>query len=122
MLNSVSKIDAPRQKGILLNQRLSPVLMNSDVGFDLWHSYMKTWHAKGLDHVQFNVISTEDMKAAQKEPEKYTDMIVRVAGYSARFIDLARYSQGYHHCPYRSMKVCLAISFNQGDKDSSAPC
>ncbi len=93
VLNSVAKIDATRQKGILLNQRLSPVLMNSDVGFDLWHSYMKAWHKKGLDHVQFNVISTDDMKSAQKEPEKYTDMIVRVAGYSARFIDLARYSQ-----------------------------
>jgi len=46
VLNSVSKIDASRQKGILLNQRLSPVLMNSDVGFDLWHSYMKAWHKK----------------------------------------------------------------------------
>ncbi|MFA5905889.1 MAG: pyruvate formate lyase family protein, partial [Desulfobacula sp.] len=93
VLKSVSKINASKHKGILLNQRLSTVLMNSDSGFDLWHAYMKTWHSLGIDHVQFNVISTEDMKAAQIEPEKYTDTLVRIAGYSAKFIDLARYSQ-----------------------------
>ncbi len=93
VLNSVSKIDVSRYKGILLNQRLSPTMMNSEAGFDLWLSYMNTWHSLGIDHVQFNVTSTDDMRAAQHEPEKYTDTIVRVAGYSAKFIDLARYSQ-----------------------------
>jgi formate C-acetyltransferase/benzylsuccinate synthase len=93
VLKSVSKINASRHKGILLNQRLSTVLMNSDAGFDLWHAYMKTWHSLKIDHVQFNVISTDDMKAAQVEPEKYANTLVRIAGYSAKFIDLARYSQ-----------------------------
>ncbi|MCK5163794.1 MAG: glycyl radical protein [Desulfobacula sp.] len=93
VLKSASKINASKYKGILLNQRLSTVLMNSDAGFDLWHAYMKTWHSLDIDHVQFNVISQEDMKAAQIEPEKYTDTLVRIAGYSAKFIDLARYSQ-----------------------------
>lgn len=93
VLNSVSKIDSSRHKGVLLNQRLSPSMMNSEAGFDLWMSYMNAWHSLKIDHVQFNVTSTEDMLAAQKEPEKYSDTIVRVAGYSAKFIDLARYSQ-----------------------------
>ena len=93
VLKSVAKVDMSRYKGILLNQRLSPSTMKSENGFGFWHAYMKSWHALGLDHVQFNMQSTEDLKAAQQEPEKYTDTYVRVAGYSAKFIDLARYSQ-----------------------------
>ena len=93
ILKSVAKAPHKRFKGMLLNQRMSPGIMNSDAGFDLWHAYMKSWHGLGCDHVQFNVVSGEEMRAAQKEPEKHTDTIVRVAGYSAKFIDLATYSQ-----------------------------
>jgi benzylsuccinate synthase len=93
VLNSASKAPHKRFKGMLLNQRLAPALMNSMAGFELWHAYMKTWHKLGLDHVQFNVVSSEELRSAQKEPEKHTDTIVRVAGYSAKFVDLARYSQ-----------------------------
>jgi len=93
VLKSVAKVDVSKFKGMLLNQRMSPTVMRSEGGFDLWHAYMKTWHSLGCDHVQFNVISTEEMLAAQKEPEKYSDRVIRVAGYSAKFIDLARYSQ-----------------------------
>jgi benzylsuccinate synthase len=93
VLKSASKAPHRRYKGMLLNQRLAPAMLNSEAGFDLWHAYMKTWHSLGLDHVQFNVVSSEEMRAAQKEPEKHTDTIVRVAGYSAKFIDLATYSQ-----------------------------
>jgi formate C-acetyltransferase/benzylsuccinate synthase len=93
VLKSVAKMNNKRYKGMLLNQRLAPEVMKSAAGFELWHSYMKTWHDLGIDHVQFNVVSSEEMRAAQKEPEKHTDTIVRVAGYSAKFVDLARYSQ-----------------------------
>jgi benzylsuccinate synthase len=93
VLKSVAKMNNKRYKGMLLNQRLAPEVMNSEAGFELWHSYMKTWHDLGIDHVQFNVVSTDEMRAAQKEPEKHTDTIVRVAGYSAKFVDLARFSQ-----------------------------
>jgi benzylsuccinate synthase len=67
--------------------------MRSKHGFDIWHSYMDTWHDLNIDHVQFNVVSTAEMKAAQKEPEKHQDLIVRVAGFSARFVDLPTYGQ-----------------------------
>ena len=93
VLKSVSKIDSSTQKFNLLNQRLSVPLMRSTHGFDIWHAYMKTWHDLKEDHVQFNCISTEEMRAAQKEPEKHGDLIVRVAGFSARFVDVSTYGQ-----------------------------
>lgn len=41
-----------------------------------------------VDHVQINVVSSDTLKAAQKEPAKYKDLVVKVAGYNARFVDL----------------------------------
>jgi benzylsuccinate synthase len=93
VLKSVSRVNAMTQKAELLNQRLSTSIMRSKHGFNIWLSYMNTWYDLNIDHVQFNVVSTEEMKAAQKEPEKHPDLIVRVAGYSARFVDITRYGQ-----------------------------
>jgi benzylsuccinate synthase len=92
VLKSVSNV-RENQKANLLNQRLSVPLMRSTHGFDIWHSYMDTWHDLDIDHIQFNVVSTEEMKAAQKEPEKHQDLIVRVSGFSARFVDVPTYGQ-----------------------------
>ena len=92
VLRSVSKVQK-NQKANLLNQRLSVPIMRSKHGFDIWHSYMDTWHDLNIDHVQFNVVSTDEMKAAQREPEKHQDLIVRVSGYSARFVDIPTYGQ-----------------------------
>jgi benzylsuccinate synthase len=92
VLRSVSNVQK-NQKANLLNQRLSVPIMRSKHGFDVWHSYMDTWHDLNIDHVQFNVVSTAEMKAAQKEPEKHQDLIVRVAGFSARFVDVPTYGQ-----------------------------
>ncbi len=93
VLKSVSKVNAATQKAELLNQRLSPSIMRSKHGFKIWLSYMNTWYDLNIDHVQFNVVSAEQMRAAQREPEKHRDLIVRVAGYSARFVDLSKYGQ-----------------------------
>jgi formate C-acetyltransferase/benzylsuccinate synthase len=93
VLNSCAKIDYSLQKGVLLNQKLDHNVMNSDKGFPLWFAYMKTWHRMGIDHVQFNVCDVEELREAQKHPEKYPDLIVRVAGYSARFVDISEYAQ-----------------------------
>ena len=92
VLKSVSNVQK-NQKSNLLNQRLSLPLMRSTHGFDIWHSYMDTWHDLNIDHIQFNVVSTAEMMAAQKEPEKHQDLIVRVAGFSARFVDIPTYGQ-----------------------------
>lgn len=92
VLRSVSKVQK-NQKANLLNQRLSVPIMRSKHGFDIWHAYMDTWCDLNIDHVQFNVVSTEEMKAAQREPEKHQDLIVRVSGFSARFVDIPTYGQ-----------------------------
>ncbi|WP_243689150.1 glycine radical domain-containing protein [Geotalea toluenoxydans] len=92
VLKSVSKVQK-NQKANLLNQRLSVPLMRSVHGFDIWKSYMDAWEKLRIDHVQFNCVSTAEMKAAQKEPEKHQDLIVRVSGFSARFVDIPTYGQ-----------------------------
>jgi formate C-acetyltransferase len=51
---------------------------------------IRTYFGEGTGkHIQFNVISTEQLRAAKKEPEKHKDLIVRVAGYSAYWTDLS---------------------------------
>lgn len=61
--------------------------------FNLWQCYVKTWYDLGIPHVQFNCVDTETLRAAQMEPEKYGELIVRVAGYSAHFTALSRATQ-----------------------------
>ncbi len=51
-------------------------------------------------HVQYNIVSRETLIAAKKDPEKYRDLVVRVAGYSAFFRDLAPDTHGRHHRPH----------------------
>ena len=93
VLRSVSKVDATRYKQILLNQRLSPSQLAGEKGFQLWMNYMKTWYDLNIPHVQFNMVDNETLRAAQREPEKYQELIVRVAGYSAHFVELNALTQ-----------------------------
>jgi formate C-acetyltransferase/benzylsuccinate synthase len=61
---------------------------------ELFAAYLRAWHAKGtIPHIQFNVVSSEELRAAKAAPEEHSDLIVRVAGYSAHFVDLADHSQ-----------------------------
>ena len=59
-------------------------------GRDNLISFIDEYLAKGAMHVQFNIMSADTMRAAQKKPENYKDMLVRVAGYSAYFVDLGK--------------------------------
>jgi benzylsuccinate synthase len=93
VLRSVSKVDSTTQKANLLNQRLSVPIMRSKHGFKIWLAYMNTWHDLNIDHVQFNCVSNAELKAAQREPEKHQDLIIRVSGFSARFVDISKYGQ-----------------------------
>jgi formate C-acetyltransferase/benzylsuccinate synthase len=94
VLKSCGKIDHVTQgKSFLLNQRLSPTQLSGEKGYQLWKSYMRAWADLGLNHVQFNMIDDATLKAAQKDPEKYQEVIVRVAGYSAHFVDISRKTQ-----------------------------
>ena len=93
VLRSVSKVDHRRLKQCLLNQRLSPAQLGGEKGFQLWMNYMKTWYDLNIPHVQFNMVDNETLRAAQREPEKYQELIVRVAGYSAHFVELNALTQ-----------------------------
>jgi len=93
VLRSVSKVDHRRLKQCLLNQRLSPTQLAGEKGFQLWLNYMKTWYDLNVPHVQFNMVDNETLRAAQREPEKYQELIVRVAGYSAHFVELNALTQ-----------------------------
>lgn len=94
VLKSVGKIDHVADgRAFLLNQRLSPTELVGEKGFQLWKSYLRTWADLGIDHIQFNMVSDKVLRAAQKDPEDYQEVIVRVAGYSAHFIDISRKTQ-----------------------------
>ena len=96
VLKSCGKIDHITDgRAFLLNQRLCPTQLAGEKGYQLWKAYIKTWADLGLDHIQFNMVDNVTLRAAQRDPEKYQELIVRVAGYSSHFIDLSRKTQDY---------------------------
>lgn len=68
--------------------KLSPALVAGPEGTKRLVSFIRTWCDLRLWHVQFNIINKDTLLNAQKKPEKYKDLIVRVAGYSAYFTEL----------------------------------
>lgn len=88
VINSVSKIDHLRTGGTLLNQKFSPEFMSTDEGIEKVKDLVRSYFRMDGHHIQFNVVSAETLRDAQKHPEDYKDLIVRVAGYSDYFNDL----------------------------------
>ncbi len=88
VIKSVSKIDHLRTGGTLLNQKFSPHLLSTEDGIDNLLHLIRTHFRLDSHHIQFNVIDAETLREAQKNPEKFRDLIVRVAGYSDYFVDL----------------------------------
>lgn len=74
----------------LLNLKLNPSTVANDAGVARLVSFIKSWRDLGLWHVQFNVINRETLEAARKHPEEYRSLLVRVAGYSAYFVELTK--------------------------------
>jgi formate C-acetyltransferase len=87
-LQSVAKMDHVRTGGTLLNLKLTPGLLKDDAGLDNLVRLIRTYFKLDGHHVQFNVVDAATLRAAQQSPEKYRDLIVRVAGYSDYFCDL----------------------------------
>lgn len=88
VIKSVSKIDHLRTGGTLLNQKFSPHLLSTEEGLDNLLHLIRTHFRLDSHHIQFNVIDAETLREAQSNPEKFRDLIVRVAGYSDYFVDL----------------------------------
>jgi formate C-acetyltransferase len=89
VIKSVSKIDHVRTGGTLLNQKFAPELLEDEQGMDKLGHLIRTYFKLDGHHIQFNVINAETLRDAQKHPEKYTDLLIRVAGYSDYFVDLS---------------------------------
>ncbi len=94
VINSAGRIDQIDLHGVLFNMRFTPAALSTPEGRDHLAALIKTYFEdyKGK-HIQFNVMSRAQMIAAKEEPEKYRDLIVRVAGYSAYWTDLSEVTQ-----------------------------
>ena len=89
--NSVSKLDhGIASNGTLFNQKFHPSALSGDAGLDNFINLIRTFFDKKGSHVQFNVVSRETLLDAQKHPENYKHLVVRVAGYSALFTTLSK--------------------------------
>ena len=88
VIKSASKIDHLRTGGTLLNQKFSPQFFEDEDSYDSLTSLIRSYFSLDGHHIQFNVVNAETLKDAQKHPELYRDLIVRVAGYSDYFNDL----------------------------------
>lgn len=88
IIKSVGKMDHVKTGGTLLNMSLMPSLVADEKGIDNLTQLIRSHFRLGAHHVQFNVVDKEILHQAQKEPEKYNDLLVRVAGYSDYFVDL----------------------------------
>ena len=74
--------------GTQYNQKYHPNTLKGEEGLAALVALIKTFNEEGGYHIQFNVVSADTLKKAQKEPEQYRDLVVRVAGYTAFFVDL----------------------------------
>jgi trans-4-hydroxy-L-proline dehydratase len=88
VIKSASKIDHLRTGGTLLNQKFSPSFFEDEESYEKLTALIRSYFSLDGHHIQFNVVNAETLKDAQKHPEKYRDLIVRVAGYSDYFNDL----------------------------------
>ncbi|MDR0839660.1 MAG: formate C-acetyltransferase/glycerol dehydratase family glycyl radical enzyme [Oscillospiraceae bacterium] len=88
--NSVAKLDHQRiGNGIILNWKFAPTAVSGESGRDALISLMDGYFANQGMQSQFSIVGRETMLAAQKTPEKYKDLVVRIAGYSAYFVELS---------------------------------
>jgi len=89
VLKSVGKINnAEVSLSQTLNMKLDPVVFDNDDGFKRLADLIRVFVDQKVDHIQINVVSAGTLVAAQKAPEQYKDLVVKVAGYNARFVEL----------------------------------
>ena len=91
-MSSVTKLDMTRSgNGSVLNMKFSPALFSTEQDVRNFLALNKSYLTMmGVFHVQYNIVSKETLQAAQADPKKYKDLIVRVTGYSAYFTELGK--------------------------------
>ena len=91
ILKSVANIPHARfVQGTLLNMKVEPAMLSTDNGITQMMALLKSMCSLGVYHVQFNVIDQKKLLRAQKYPEEYKGLLVRVAGYTAYFTELGK--------------------------------
>lgn len=89
--NSVARLDHfIASNGTLFNQKFHPSALSGREGLEKFVALIRSYFDQKGSHMQFNVVSRETLLDAQKHPEKYKHLVVRVAGYSALFTTLSR--------------------------------
>ncbi len=88
VIKSASKIDHLKTGGTLLNQKFTPSLLDDEKGLNSMVHLIRAYFKLDGHHIQFNVVTANELKHAKKYPEEHKDLIVRVAGYSDYFNDL----------------------------------
>jgi formate C-acetyltransferase len=89
VVNSASKMDALHSEATLLNQKINPAMLSNEATKKKFLTLITTFFEKGGYHIQWNMIGRDTLLSAKKNPEKHRDLLVRVAGYSAFFVELA---------------------------------
>ncbi|QIQ20450.1 formate C-acetyltransferase [Zophobihabitans entericus] len=91
VLKSVSKLDNYLlSNGTLLNVKFTPSTLEGEGGLNKLADFLRAFTKLKLQHVQFNVVNAETLKEAQQRPQDYAGLVVRVAGYSAFFVELSK--------------------------------
>jgi formate C-acetyltransferase len=85
---SLGKMDQIKSGGTLLNQRFLPQVLEGKEGIEKLTKLIRTYFRLDGHHIQFNVVNSETLRDAQEHPDRYRDLLVRVAGYSDYFVDL----------------------------------
>jgi trans-4-hydroxy-L-proline dehydratase len=90
VIKSLSKLDQVKSGGTLLNQRFLPSLLKTDRDIAKLGKLIRSYFSLGGHHIQFNIVDTATLLAAQESPDDYRDLLVRMAGYSDYFNDMNR--------------------------------
>ena len=93
VLKSAMKINQNQYQATLLNMKLHPATIKTEDNLKKLSYLIRTYFESGGKHIQFNIVSKEALIDAQKQPERHRDLIVRVAGYSAYFVQLGQVVQ-----------------------------
>ena len=88
VIRSLTKLDQTMSGGTLLNQRFLPSLLKRDEDIVRLGQLIRSYFNQGGHHIQFNIVDTATLHAAQQNPEEYKDLLVRMAGYSDYFNDM----------------------------------
>lgn len=90
IIKSASKIDQTLYEATLMNMKFHPSALTGVEDLRKLSLLIRTYFSLGGKHIQFNVVTKETLLAAQKQPEEHRDLVVRMAGYSAYFVQLGK--------------------------------